>query len=128
MSAYEKSRENYLEEDESWYYGLANAEGVEAFTPEVIDDSGFGIGLDYKEVLAEQFGMCVKSIANPDKPYVVFRVALKISDGDEINNLFEEGNQKEALLMIKEKSIRRQVSTYQTTLQEAKSKWNRIPS
>lgn len=115
---------------EIWYYGLADANGLESFqeetSPMVL--SVFFDPKEEKRIQGLQFAMALRAQANQQRHAVVYRVLLEDKDGDAIDALVKSGKVVEALIMLKNKAKSVLFSTHGTTLLAAKKNWRLIPN
>lgn len=113
-----------------WYYGLADANGIESFQ-EDIDPMAAEVFFDKderKKVQNYQFAMALRAQANQQRHAVVYKALVEDKDGDAIDALVKAGEVAEALVMLKEKSKSVLFATHGTTLAAAKKNWRLIPN
>lgn len=113
-----------------WYYGLADAHGLESFQ-EDIDPMSAEVFLDkdeLKKIKTQQFAMCLRAQANQQRHAVVYRVLLDDKIGDEVDAILKTGKSTEALLMVKEHAKDLLFAVHGTTLSAAKKNWKLIPN
>jgi len=113
-----------------WYYGLADANGIESFQ-EDIDPMAAEVFFDKderKKVQNYQFAMVLRAQANQQRHAVVFRALVPDTDGDAIDALVKKGEVEKALIMLKEKAKSVLFATHGTTLSAAKKNWKIIPN
>jgi len=121
-----------MAENYSTYYGLADKNGVESFHWALVDKYGFGLGRDAEEVNLEQFTMCVKATADPGNKLVLYKAEVSDGDAKIIEELLygKSGDEKnislEALKIIKERAVVKQVASWGITKAEAKKRWDAI--
>ena len=115
---------------EVWYYGLADANGLESFQ-EDIDPMAAAVFFspeEQKKVKNYQFAMALRAQANQQRHAVVFRALVEDKDGDAIDALVKSGKVVEGLIMLKEKAKSVLFATHGTTLSAAKKNWKLIPN
>lgn len=111
-----------------WFYGLADANGVESFIEDldVMASEVFQSDKEKKAKNSQQFAMCLRAQANQQKHSVVFRVLMNTEDSDQVETLMKESSFVEALQMIKDKAKEVQLGTYGTTKSAAAKNWGMI--
>lgn len=115
---------------EIWYYGLADANGLESFQEDIDPMAAevFFSPEEVKKVKNYQFAMALRAQANQQRHAVVFRALVEDKDGDAIDALVKAGKVVEGLIMLKEKAKSVLFATHGTTLAATKKNWKLIPN
>ena len=113
-----------------WFYGLADANGIESFVEDldIMASDVFLSDEDKKAKNSQQFAMCLRAQANQQRHAVVYRVLLDTEDSDVVESLIKDSKFTDALTLVKEKAKEVQLGTYGTTKRAAEKNWNMIPN
>lgn len=127
---------------EKWYFGLADCLGIDSFIEEpealadwVDFDTLFNVGLlpeegrntpDRKKYNRIIGMLKMRAQANPQRWPIIYRVLLSESDGNEIQNLVNNGDYEGALTYLKQHAISVQLA--KGTGGNAERRWNMIPN
>ena len=109
-----------------WFYGLASNNGIESISCDYGNCYGFDAFPTLDEVKAEKFAMCIKAAANTEENSVVFSCLFNSDDGSKLLEFFKSRKHSELLECIKTKSLKIQLATYGTSIEEANRRWDTI--
>lgn len=115
---------------QQWYYGIADAHGIESFVPDLGDQimDLFMSKEDNKARTSQQFAMCLRAQANQQRHSVVYRALVEDEDSNVIEKLIAESKYVDALIRLKSCAKDVLMGTYGTTVRAAEKNWSMIPN
>lgn len=102
------------------HYGIADAHGLESFTPVTFNVAQEGFEVDPIELSM----MVLRAGANRQRHAVVYQADIPTADCREINQLFKAGKNAEALTLMKDKATKIMLAN----TPGAQKSWDLIPN